>query len=398
MAEMGWGIQRAAPFFEDVASLKKRIRSKIAVEDVSLRPYHYYDQDDIHEIILSGRQVSDGTDTIIETTDSIAIAQQSKTEITLYLASDTDDAAYDGESVVVEYESNDGDEHEASALFNEANSTTQVAFTDTTSGEAVIDCYALLSATCSCTVEAGDNICIGADGCVAGIANPAICFGVILAAATTATQANLHGVGNIYGRTHTNHDDGDGAIMCADYRTPWGKLVKAALCTIDSTNGTTEIRFFKADTTTTVKDFHRWAHLETDTTPTINTHELLVCDSACGNVDGSGGDIFAVINEGDVAAVNMYYHCPEGFDAWIADVHLNITQDAVGDDYVLKMHVNVKGETYTKVLAEVFNGDMHNPYPIIQIEPETDVYFEVVDLDGVGILCLTATFIEAKIA
>ena len=382
------GVMHSDPMhrYEDLVSLKKHINSGARVWDLN-------NVNEIHRHIV---QLSTGTAAELENTDAIAISQITRTAKTIIMASDTDDNAYDDQTVTMVYITNANVSTTAVATFN-TTSTTEVAFVP-----AVADFYAMVSLTCSVTVEAGDNICVGVTGAVAGIADPAVCFGVIRAAATTAVQADLHGVGNAYVRSHTNHNDADGAILYMEYLSGIG-TIKNAMGTIPAADGTVETRMFEATvaagvyttTTNTLKDFYRVRALWTDTTPTANSHEYFVCDSNLGNVDGSGGDAWAVILEGSVEWSTFRYTPPIGYDAWVASIHANATQTAAGDSYRVDHYYKTDQGQITHVEPHYFDQFVEWQEPEL-LEEMVDTYFTILDTAGAAICTLGTIIVEAK--
>jgi hypothetical protein len=186
-----------------------------------------------HRLLKMGHVVATGgAGATVEIEDNAGetIADRGGTGITLVLASDTDDAAYDTKSVTIHYINTSGLQKTCAATYNAADSRTEVAFTDTTTSVAVSDfaCpdvahYGTLAVVSTVAVQGGDNVCIGATGCVAGIADPDICFIKILAAATSPTIANMWGIGAISGDEAANQDDA-GWIWYEEYVTVWGQI------------------------------------------------------------------------------------------------------------------------------------------------------------------------------
>jgi len=208
-----------------------------------------------------------GADVEIEDNAGETLADRSGAGLTLVLASDTDDVLYDGESVAIRYITTLGAKGYCSAAYNVANSTTEVAFTDVATGTIpVVDflCldpdYGLLACVSSVAVQAGDNVCVGITGLIAGIADRDIAHIIILAAATSPTAANIYGVGSITGSEAANQAD-TGYIFSLQYITVYGK-VKNATWTFTA-NSSVVIRFVSvedsvaAGITLYVNDFYR---------------------------------------------------------------------------------------------------------------------------------------------
>jgi hypothetical protein len=161
------------------------------------------------------------------------IGDRGGTGVTLVLAGDTDDNAYDGYGVTVHYINTSGAPKTCYAAYNTVATTTEVAFADTATSAAVTDfvcldpAFGTLAAVSSVAVQAGDNVCIGATGCVAGIADPDICYVKIAAAATSPVLlTGSWGIGSISGDEAANQAD-TGYIYYLEYVTVWGEIKHA---------------------------------------------------------------------------------------------------------------------------------------------------------------------------
>jgi len=222
---------------------------------------------------------TDGAGTPKAVASSTAVTQIGKTELTLVLAADTDDIAYDFESVIVHYITAAGVKKTCSAAYNVANSTTEVAFTDINTGLiAVIDFYCFnqedyadgLCVVSSIAAEAGDNICIGITGVVAGIADAEICFAHINTLKTSPLLADIYGVGSIYGERESDDAADDDLEQELYYVTPWGDI-KEAFCTNTTTH--TDIIRYVDENGVFVCDFYHIRELETTQT-LVKAHHL----------------------------------------------------------------------------------------------------------------------------
>ena len=386
------GLNHIGPITEywDYISLKRFIWANKGIYGSGLN--------EIHTHLI---QTTTGTDAELELGDGIAISQITRTEQTIVMASDVNDNAYDDQTVTMVYKDQLGVSHTAVASFDNAASTTEVVF-----DPAVADFYEMVSATSSVAAQAGDNICIGVTGCVAGIANPAVCFGVIRAAASVAVQADLHGMGSVFVRSHTNHNDADGAHIYMEYLSGTG-LIKYAHGTINITDGTTEVRMFEAvddgdrtttATSTTLKDFYRIRWMTTNITPTSNSHEFFITDYACGNVDGSSGDIWGIIIEGLYISVNTRYCPPIGYDAWVGALRVFAPAKVIGaatDTFNILQTYKVDGDGRAYVQKDIFNGCGECSSPIL-LEEMNDIIFEISDNAGDTIASVDIIVVEAQ--
>ena len=145
-----------------------------------------------YEVQKLGRQTTTGSDVEFQATDSITITEPTKTELTVLLYAAANEATHASKTYTLVYKSNDGVQHTASATGTATLNDTAVAFTDTTSGDAVTDFYCAVSFTVSAAFANTD---------VSVATSTPVIYATITATATAATEAQLGGLGNIYGRS-----------------------------------------------------------------------------------------------------------------------------------------------------------------------------------------------------
>ena len=380
-------VQKARPY-ENLQSLKKYVKYGAN--------QGYYLPNTVKEFNVQHNKLTTGATAIeFEALGDVALAigQIGRTEIAVSLGAPVDQATHNTVIFTLIYNDADGVSHTAVATGTATLATTQVAFVPP-----ITDFYAATSFTASTTFTTQDVI-------VETSASTAV-WATITATATAATEAQLLGVGAIYGRTSTNHDDGDGVHLYLEYLSGTG-LVKHGHCTINTTDGTTEVRFFEAaddgDGTTTatlitVKDFYRirWCH--TNKTPTSNTGEFLITDAACANVDGSGGDIYGIMVEGDYEMTNTRYCTPTGYDAWLGHWHVMAAQVAVGaatDTYDFVRTFYARGWSQLRTESHRFGQEMTDSNPIL-LEELKDYTFGILDNATAQTVTLTYIILEAK--
>ena len=296
--------------FSDYSSLKRYVENLRGTEKVN-----------IFQTIRS--QIGTAGTVELEEKADQTIAHVGKAGLTLVMASDVNDNAYDDQTVHIRYITTSGTKGYCYATFDGTASTTEVAFVDVATGLVAVtdfympdtETYGTLAVVCSVAVQAGDNVCIGITGCVAGIADPNLTYIKILAAATSPTLANCHGVGSLWGRTATTHATLYGAILTLDYITPWGTVVEGATCTLDGSNTTTEVKFLKADGTNYVMDYYRTRNLSTNVPGTTTSHEIRICDFDCAAQYG-------VIEELLYRSVHTRYMVPKSstHKAWLGRI------------------------------------------------------------------------------
>jgi hypothetical protein len=273
--------------YSDYLSLKKYLEGQYGTKALN-----------VHTIF----RTQTGTAGAVELSEKAAatITAIGKTEIAVQCSiTNGDDANYDGETCTLVYMDSDGEEHTAVCTMTATMHTTAVAFSP-----AIADFYCAISCTSSIAIIAGDTLICHTTG------DEAVIWAQITAAATTSTAAELHGVGEIYGRTEANHNDGDGIVEYLEYMTPWGEI-KHAQCTVNTTDGTTETHFYECTVawnertraytytvgTVQVVDYYRTRNFFVTQAGTANTHAIMITDADCANVDGSGGDVYGMIEE-----------------------------------------------------------------------------------------------------
>jgi hypothetical protein len=337
-----------------------------------------------HQILhkTKGQVATGGAGATIELEESATenIADIGSTELTLILASDTNDNAYDTKYVIVYYLTAAGVAKTCKAVFNTADSTTEVAFTDLATGlVAVTDfycfdpSYGVLAVVSNVAVQAGDNVVIGITGAVAGIADPETCYAHINAGQTTPLAADMYGVGSIWGSTAANQDDA-GYIGTLEYVTPWGQI-KSGTWTIPA-DGSVATRFVSVtDSGLYVNDFYRRRDFKLDN-PALD-------ESRISNVGKSA--IYAAIDIGKSTETFTRYYAPYStqlYRAWIGRIELtyptiseycNVTISFTNEDGC--------ADTYVKTVVG------HSPVIeelCIPIEPNSEVTFTVVDDAATG--------------
>lgn len=374
MTYNGFGVAEATPEYEDYASFKKNLNY--------LLHQNQYDRSGYQICTLGGYQTTTGSAVNFEMSDSITISAIGKTEATIVLKGSADNAKSLGVVVTAVYRSNDGVSHTSIGTGTATLSSAPVAFVP-----AITDFYALDALT----VDAANDTVTLTFQTAAGTV-----YGTISVNTTEATEEQMLGIGAIYGRTHTNHDDGDGAIMTLDYFTPWGEIKLGATCTINTTNGTTEVRFYESDDTTTVKDYFRTIHLSTNQVPTANTHEFLITDADCGNVDGSSNDVYACINEGAYQSYNLRFYCPEGWSAWVARIRTHGVLNNGTDSFILGMHITRPNEAAKVVPIWIAAEKTVERPDLFAMDEETDVYFDILDNAGAQTFQVIVDYIMIK--
>jgi len=334
-------------------------------------------------------QLTTGTAVEIEQKTGTAIARIGKTELTLVGAFSADDNYYDGSYVFITYKSNDGITHSAYMATN-TTSTTEVAFTeydvDGNDIAAVTDFYLTLTIDIYDDITKGTPLPTQAAETFGMGSTGALTFGVVAAEASSAVAAGRLGVGAVYGRYHTNHNDYDGAVQYMEYVTPWGE-VKWAKCTTDTTDSTTEVSFFEGTSVTgygvvtagtvVVADFYRRRTIYTSFDPNAG-HTWLLCDSNCANVDGSGGDVYGMIEEGYFYSIHSEYHCPLQHYAILHFLEM-MGPGSATNSAIVTITFTVRGSLQATTLNFTIAAASQVPHLEIVLEPGTDCTFTIID-------------------
>jgi hypothetical protein len=317
------------------------------------------------------------------------------TGVTLVLASDTNDNAYDNKYVIVKYINTSGAQKTAKASYNNADSRTEVAFTDTESGGAAVTdfvcldpAFGTLACVSSVAVQAGDNVCIGATGCVAGIADPDICYIIIAAAATSPVLATgSWGIGSISGDEAANQAD-TGYVYYLEYVTVWGQI-KHATWTFpaDSSVSTrfisTEDTVKNSGTTVYCNDFYRRRDSYLVNAAAVST--VALDEIRVGDWDAA--EFYEAIEIGQSAAAHTRYFVP-----WATDVQLATIQSAymryegATTEYATVTITFVKkGQSGTTTIAhKLYGGQEWTWTPKVDLQPLTSVKAIVVDDAAAG--------------
>ena len=379
MVDTGSVVKKPIAPYCDYNSLNRYVHSRVGG--------HYSEAHAFHTNLT---MLTTGTDDELEADDGIALSYIGRTEVTLVLSGDGDNASTTGKLYTFVYKDRDGVEHTTVGTGTATLNGTPVAFVPACS-----DFYCPVSFTAS-AADANVNV-------IALVAAGAT-HATISTTTTAATEAQLIGIGAVYGRSHTEHGDADSKVHYMEYLTGYG-TVKYGHCT-QTTTSVNEIRFFEGTydistdlvtaTTTTVKDFYRVRRLWTLTTPTANSHEWILTDADCGNVDGSSGDIYGLILEGKYESIMTRYTCPVGYDAWVAKIDVAAAVSADADSYTFTQTWVNRYSAITHVCLWEFTYTLHKEDPIL-LDELTDVIFTINDLATADNISGDIVIMEAKL-
>lgn len=300
MASLGIVKIGDAPYFEDEASLKQWIRKQ-----------NKYKAEETQQIQTIIDQVGTGSEVDISEKAGATITKIGKTELAIKVKSSGADAGLEHAVITAHYLDQDLVAHTATIADATADMSSATDFdvpvTDFYCWD--IETYGVNCFTASLAVGAGKTLTADVGG---------VSYAEIAAAGTKGTALKYFGVGTVWGRTEANHNDGDGAVLTLDYTNPIGEVIEGATCTINTTDGTTEEPFLNGSYP--VQDYYRTRQLKTNQVGTTNTHAFIMCDRDCANVDGSGNDVWGVIEEGFEGSVHTAYFAPDDRDAWITEI------------------------------------------------------------------------------
>lgn len=303
-----------------------------------------------------------------------SIALKGNTPITLVIASNTDDNAYDTKTVTIHYLDVNGVAQKSVATYDPDNTTTEVAFIPAVTDFYCWDpAYGLQAVVSSVAVQAGDTVCIGATGCVAGIADPDIAFCTIVAGRTYPTATTMWGVGDISEDTAANAAD-DTITGVLTYLTPWGQL-KHGTWTIPA-DSSASVRLISTEDTATagttiyVGDYYR--------TRTCILSAAAIDEIRLGNDDATV--IYGVIDIGNRESVHSRFMAlgTAYGQSYFGEIY--VTFPSVADVCTVAVTYTPKGDMERTVSFDSFLAV--NPYKLypIQLEPLSD--FSVTIEDG----------------
>jgi len=366
MVQGAFKVSEPMSTFNDVESLRKYLNSQVKLKRFAAgSPKH---------IARIGQQLSTDADIefVSDNGGAIAISQKGMTELTLVGAFAEDNGDNNDFVATLVYVDNTGAEHTATCTVTEDHNDTEVAFVDATTGTAVTDYYATVSLTSNQAVNTGDTFSWGATGAL-GLPNG----GALGAGLTTATEANMGGVGNVYIRSAANHADGQDKTIYLVYITPWGEI-KYATGTTDDSDATVEERLFDDTSSASVKDFHRLIAMYSESTPSGDSGEFYLCDDALANVNGSGNDVFGIIDEDAECSVSTRIYAPLGFRTFVGDMCISVPLATPGDSYICTLHCTPKGMNAELSYECVVGPNYVNRFIGIELEPGTDAYISLI--------------------
>ena len=343
-------------------------------------------------------QLTTGTQVAVEESTGVTISRIARAELTLVGAASHLHATYSGEVLTITYQSNDGVTHAATMTFP-VTETDETAFyktgVDSSDGinygtVAVTDFYNLLTLSSSIITQAGNTFGIGSTG--------ALTEGVIQAGATAAVAADIHGVGDVFVRGHSDVASLQSKATRLRYFTPWGEQKFAIASTV--ANATTEVRYFVATsafvaTTVYVGDFYRVITFTTDTVPAGGVYMILT-DAACGAVDGSGGDVYGHIEEAIKEMLTSYFWAAPNRITYLKSIHMGIPA-AAANGVLLHIAYTPYGHPHAVLEEHSLSGGSHHREALnLRIEPDTDVNLTIADIADTSTPSIILEYVYGK--
>lgn len=359
-------------------------------------------------INFSYSQLTTGSAVEIEMKNGVTITRKTPAGLTLVGAFSADDNYYDGSYVYMEYKDSLWVSHYATMITN-TTSTTEVAFIEYSPNTgAVTDVYAVVDLriytdkgmTTLLATQAGETFGCGSTG--------ALTLATIAAETSAASELTLAGTtsgGCVWGRYSGDDVSYDNAEIYISYASYAGQ-VKFGHCTMDGADPTNEIRFYEATddgdytttaTATTVKDFYRVRWFYASVQPKADANEnVLLTDSACANVDGSGGDVWGMIEEAYDTSLHSRYHAPRQHYSMLKTIRLGAAISTTTNAYVVAL--TFTPVDYPVAITENYGLSSNIQYPNLDIElkPGTDLSMTVIDVAGAVTVDIEYQIIEAE--
>lgn len=374
MKKMGHGFIGIRPHvsYEDFSSLKKKLNSELGRKYARLQ-YQ----------VMTVNQAGTASAVELEEKAGNTIVDITKTEVAIVLSGDTDNASTNGKTYTLTYVDSDDVSHTSVATGTATLNATPVAFVP-----AIADFHHVTSFVAS---AADANVIIYA------MISGSTVYATISKTTTESTEAQLFGLGSVYGAYSNDDNDYDGSYAYMSYYTPGGQI-KYAICATNTTSST-KVLFYEATldttafapngrdmmleipnltvTTTPVRDFWRRRWIYVDTTPKTG-HNWILCNS-----DGSA--IYGTIEEANYTSFHTRYVAPdvesgssESIDSWLGKIIIDQTIATVLDCYIV-LYWTPKGYTWQHSIPIPVpsNNSLIFDEPIA-LEPGTEVKFTIV--------------------
>lgn len=362
--------------WEDISSLKKYLGSfynpELNIRTIISHP----------SIVATGGAGSD-----IEFNDKVGtvISLIGKTGLACEILCDADDAYYEDALFTFVWKTTAGVEITSTVVGTATMLTTSLAMVP-----AIADFYCSISLTSSIATQAGETVSVHTTGTEANI------WATIAAETSAATEALMWGTGSVYGRYSADAAGTDDTTDAATlyYVTPWGELKGPA--TMDTpADSSTEVVFDIAGIN--VKDYYRTRELTLLVTPD-GANTFLLTDAACGNINGSGNDVWGMIDNPYLHSLHTRHFCGRATTDNFRTFLCGFTDAAyliTAEHAYIKVTYTPKDGNEVEYISPIVNGSESSvvtkttttvswlPIPI-ELEPATDVFIEAYDDASTG--------------
>ena len=372
MTQTGFNKQLADRGYEDYVSLKKNLK-------------HQYKGTQVIEHIVHRKQTTPTSTTSVEFEEKggLTISDKTSTELTIVVACDTNDNAYDGYGITGHYFTAAGVASTFTVVYDTTATTTEVACA------ADFYCWNLRDYTpatvlvSSIAVQAGDNVYVGTTGMVAGAEKR---LATIVATATYPVVTTLFGAGDVYGLEETNTGGDVGLVITASYFTPWGVEYEGNFTL--AANTTTIVRITDSTTGYPVLDFYR--RHDITTTALVGKYVAIGYDTD-KRVGTVAIDVFyGVIEEANYMSVHSRHFAPSAATGRLFVGQFDVTNSNVLKIATIEVYFTPKGESLSTMISWDIAGG-HQLLPMtVELEPATDFTVKIAD-DGATPVNVTMT-------
>jgi hypothetical protein len=273
--------------------------------------------------------------------------------------------------VTLTYVDNEGTEHVAATASGKFAAGTEFTVLDGAAVASVTDMYAPIACTAS-VADAALDITVYESG------GAGKTYVTIAATATSALDAAMFGIGDVYGRSDTDDAAYDGYGLTLTYLTPWGEIKTATIdYTLNGAGGTdVEVRFADATTGIYVKDFYRRRSL---------VSSIAIQAGDVGQIgDDDTNPQYGAILAAAYSSLHSRYMVPVNRTAVLGRI-IATYDDATPGTCTLTVTWTPKGETQAQVSAfSVPYGQVFDWDPACELEPLSEVTLQAADDAGAG--------------
>jgi hypothetical protein len=203
---------------------------------------------------------------------------------------------------------------------------------------------------------------------------------------TTVTRLTTGNEAQVYIRAHTNDNDYDTHSITLEAINEAGTILGPTTTLFNTTDSTTEVAV------SGMTDYYRTRTMTSTITPKAG-HTFSIGDADHAN-DGTGTDLWGVIEEGNLSSIHSRYYAPatsasgntmRSFLAHMDWHYVGATAAANLEFATLTVTLTPKDLDYqTTMTLRADVGDYHHWEDPIELKPATEVTFTVADDSAVG--------------